>query len=83
MAAGFRVYCDRYDDPELDRSKVSAATAEVLRDRMRVSNAMIYVVTANAHASKWMPWELGFFDGVSRPNAGNVSKTARRQPNPS
>jgi hypothetical protein len=62
--AEFRVYCDRYDDPQLDRSKVSAATADVLRERMRVSNAMVYVVTANAQASKWMPWELGFFDGV-------------------
>jgi hypothetical protein len=25
---------------------------------------MVYVVTQNAAASKWMPWELGFFDGV-------------------
>ena len=37
---------------------------------MRVSNAMIYVVTANAHASKWMPWQghgrvTQFYDAVA------------------
>jgi hypothetical protein len=64
IAAKFRVYCDRHDDSELDRSKVSAETANVLRDRMRVSNAMVYVVSASARLSKWMPWELGFFDGI-------------------
>jgi hypothetical protein len=62
--AGFRVYCDKYDDPTLDRSHVSAATADCLRKRMRSCNAMVYVVTRNASISKWMPWELGFFDGV-------------------
>jgi len=64
IAARFRVYCDRHNDPQLDRRKVTAATADVLRERMRVSNALVYVVTANAHVSKWMPWEVGFFDGV-------------------
>ena len=64
MRAGFRVYLDKYDDPELDRSHVSAATADCLKMRMRSCNAMVYVVTANASVSKWMPWELGFFDGV-------------------
>ena len=31
---------------------------------MRRCNAMVYVVTRNSSNSKWMPWELGFFDGV-------------------
>jgi hypothetical protein len=64
LEAKFRVYCDRYDDPELDRSNVTAATAERLKQRMRRSNAMVFVATRNSHLSKWMPWELGFFDGV-------------------
>jgi hypothetical protein len=64
IRADFRVYCDRYDDPMLDRSHVSAATADRLKMRMRSCNAMVYVVTAQASVSKWMPWELGFFDGV-------------------
>jgi hypothetical protein len=63
-AANFRVYCDRYDDPTLDRTGFTAATADRLRARMRRCNAMVYVVTRYASASKWMPWELGFFDGV-------------------
>jgi len=64
LAANFRVYCDRYDDPALDRSHVTSATAERLRKRMRQSNSMLYVASARAPVSKWMPWELGFFDGV-------------------
>jgi TIR domain len=64
LEAKFRVYCDRHDDRQLDRSKVSAATANTLKDRMRRCNAMVYVATRRAPVSKWMPWELGFFDGV-------------------
>jgi len=60
----FRVYCDRYDDPKLDRSHVNADTANTLKERMRQCNAMVYVATRNAPVSQWMPWELGFFDGV-------------------
>jgi TIR domain len=64
LGADFRVYCDRYDDDLLDRTNVTTATANRLRDRMRRCNAMVYVVTRNSSFSKWMPWELGFFDGV-------------------
>jgi hypothetical protein len=64
LKADFRVYCDRYDDPQLDRSKVTVATANTLRERMRRCNAMVFVMTRNSSESKWMPWELGFFDGV-------------------
>jgi hypothetical protein len=64
LEARFRVYCDRYDDPQLDRSHVTVATANTLRERMRRCNAMVFVMTRNSSESKWMPWELGFFDGV-------------------
>lgn len=60
---GRSVYVDWLEDPQLDRSKVTPATAETLRQRMRSCLSMIYLHTENSGSSKWMPWELGFFDG--------------------
>lgn len=60
---GYSVYVDWVNDPQLDRSKVNRATAQLLRDRMSVSNSLFYVTTDNAVSSKWMPWECGYFDG--------------------
>lgn len=63
---GKRVYVDWVDDPELDRSHVTKETADRLRQRMMQSGSLFYVATDNATKSKWMPWELGFFDGLKR-----------------
>lgn len=60
---GATVYVDWSYDGKLDRSKVNADTADLLRQRMRQSNSLIYLATDAASTSKWMPWELGFFDG--------------------
>lgn len=60
---GFSVYVDWIVDPKLDRTNVSADTAEHLRTRMRQSKTLIYAYSLNAASSKWMPWELGYFDG--------------------
>ncbi|PWE14918.1 toll/interleukin-1 receptor domain-containing protein [Alcaligenes faecalis] len=60
---GATVYVDWSHDRQLDRSKVNADTAALLRQRMRQSKSLIYLVTDAATTSKWMPWELGFFDG--------------------
>lgn len=60
---GFSVYVDWHDDPQMSRESVSKETAEILRKRMRQSKSLIYVATDNASGSKWMPWELGYFDG--------------------
>jgi hypothetical protein len=60
---GLKVYVDWIEDSKLDRSKVNAATAEILRHRMRSCKSLIYVHSTNSGQSKWMPWELGFFDG--------------------
>ncbi|KQY06215.1 hypothetical protein ASD37_18080 [Mycobacterium sp. Root135] len=57
------VYVDWIDDPELDRAAVSHATAARLREQMRNSTSMIYATSRNAKTSRWMPWELGYFDG--------------------
>lgn len=60
---GKKVYVDWVDDPELDRSQVNKHTAERLRGRMNQSDTLFYIATENATNSKWMPWELGYFDG--------------------
>lgn len=58
-----QVYVDWIDDPELDRSAVSAATAARLREQMGNSRSLIYATSRAAKTSRWMPWELGYFDG--------------------
>lgn len=60
---GYSVYIDWRDDPSLDRKRVSGATAEKLRVRMKGSRCLFYSTTQHASESKWMPWELGFKDG--------------------
>jgi hypothetical protein len=60
---GAEVYVDWANDPQLDRAKVNAETAALLRQRMRQSKSLLYLATEAASSSKWMPWELGFFDG--------------------
>ena len=67
---GKKVYVDWVDDPELDRSQVTQHTAERWRGRMKQSDSLLYIATENASGSKWMPWELGFFDGHK---PGNVA----------
>lgn len=65
---GVRVYVDWIDDPHLDRSAVSPATAARLRDKMSESRSLIYATSRAATTSKWMPWELGYFDGIRNSN---------------
>lgn len=60
---GLKVYVDWVEDAQLDRRAVSKETAAVLRQRMRQSKSLIYLSSENSSSSKWMPWELGFFDG--------------------
>jgi hypothetical protein len=61
--SGLKVYVDWIDDPGLDRNKVNAKTAEVLRGRIKASSSLVYAHSSNTEDSKWMPWELGYFDG--------------------
>lgn len=67
---GKKVYVDWVDDQALDRNRVTADTAELLRHRMRQCETLLYLATENAPKSKWMPWELGYFDGYKN---GGVS----------
>ena len=58
------VYVDWIDDAKLDRAKVTVKTAAVLRERMKACSSLVYAHSANSPNSVWMPWELGYFDGL-------------------
>lgn len=75
---GFSVYVD-WNDKELDPDNVTPRTAEVLRERMKCCRSLVYAFSENASNSKWMPWELGYFDALknSRVAVLPISKTAK------
>jgi len=58
-----RVYVDWIVDPQMDRSAVTSDTARKLRSRMRHCDSLLYIFSRNSRRSRWMPWELGYFDG--------------------
>lgn len=59
---GKKVYVDWEVDP-VDRP-ITATNAAVLRVRMSNCANLVYVASSAASHSKWMPWELGYFDGM-------------------
>jgi len=61
---GYSVYVDWIFDRQLDRSNVTLEAADLLRRRMKQSKCLVYLISANSSDSKWMQWELGFFDGA-------------------
>lgn len=62
---GYSVYVDWITDGKtLSRDNVSKDTAELIRKRMKQSKSMIFATSSNSPSSKWMPWELGCFDGL-------------------
>jgi hypothetical protein len=63
-SAGFSVYVDWIEDPELDRDDVTADNARRLKERMNTCASLLFVATDNSSESVWMPWELGYVDGT-------------------
>ncbi|MCL6443080.1 MAG: toll/interleukin-1 receptor domain-containing protein [Alicyclobacillus sp.] len=61
---GYSVYVDWIEDKQLSRERVTKETAAMLRQRMDCCDCLLFVVTENSPQSKWMPWELGYFDGA-------------------
>ncbi len=61
---GFSVYVDWITDHLLSRNNITKETAAVLQKRMKQSKCLIYATSENSSTSKWMPWELGYFDGI-------------------
>ena len=62
-ARGLSVYVYWIEDPQA-RETVDAATAAKLKGRMESCKSLLYAASENASASKWIPWELGYFDGI-------------------
>lgn len=60
----YTVYVDWLEDSQLDRSKVDDKTASLLRKRMTQCKCLLFATSRNSSDSKWMPWELGYFDGI-------------------
>lgn len=63
---GYSVYVDWIEDRQLDRTSVTKATAAVLKDRMNNCKCLLVATSDNSSNSKWMPWELGYFDGLKQ-----------------
>lgn len=62
---GYSVYVD-WNDNQLDPNNVTPETAKMLRERMKQCKSLIYAFSENASSSKWMPWELGYFDALKK-----------------
>lgn len=60
---GYEVYVDWIEDKQLSRDNVNAQTANQLRVRMRSCKSLFFATSDNSSNSKWMPWELGYYDG--------------------
>ena len=61
---GFSVYVDWISDSDLNRDNVNKQTATRIRNRMKNCKSLLYAISNNSTSSKWMPWELGYFDGI-------------------
>lgn len=61
---GYSVYVDWMEDSKLDRNSVDKKTAAILQKRMQQSKCLFFITSENSSNSKWMPWELGYFDGL-------------------
>lgn len=61
---GYSVYVDWINDRFLSRNEVTKETAKILQTRMRQSKSLFFATSENSSDSKWMPWELGYFDGM-------------------
>ena len=62
---GYKVYLDSVCDPGLNRTSVTKSTAITLRRRMTQCRSLFVATSANTPSSQWVPWELGFTDGLT------------------
>lgn len=63
---GMSVYVDWIEDPQANRKRVTAENADMLRQRMGVSDALVVAYSANAAVSPWVTWEIAYFDGLKK-----------------
>ena len=64
VGRGYSIYVDCFD-PTLNPRAVDRQTAEIIRRRMVQSRSLFVATTQHAPASDWVPWELGFTDGLT------------------
>jgi len=61
---GYSTFVDWIEKPLLDRANVTLKTANWLREKMKKCKCLLYAISANSADSKWMPWEVGYSDGI-------------------
>ncbi|WP_291073767.1 MULTISPECIES: hypothetical protein [Empedobacter] len=62
---GFNVYIDWINDKEsLKRTLTNADTAQVIVERLKACNALMFVYTQDSLKSLWTPWEIGYFHSL-------------------
>jgi TIR domain len=66
---GISVYVDWIEDGDLERNGEEAEAAERVKLRMRRCDSLVYLHSANARASRWCPWEVGYFDALKHPDS--------------
>jgi len=62
---GFSVYVDWIEDKHLNRESVTIETAKTIKQRLKTCKTLVYAFSINTPNSKWMTWELGYFDGFN------------------
>ncbi len=62
VSLGYSCYLDAADS-RLVNNGASGDIAEHIRSSLRRSKCLMYLYSPRSIRSKWMPWELGFFDG--------------------
>jgi hypothetical protein len=63
---GLNIYVDSIKDPHLNPDRVTRDTAQIMRTRMNNSETLLFAFSKNSQRSVWMPWELGYFDGMGK-----------------
>jgi len=63
---GYSCHCSADDpdpDPESGAGLPAAALADRIRGRLRSCRCLIHAFCAGSGPERWLPWQLGFFDG--------------------
>jgi hypothetical protein len=63
---GYSVYVDWIEDTQLSRDNITKETAQQIRKRMSNCKSLILAYSDNSSESLWIPWEMGYFDGLKR-----------------
>lgn len=79
--SNINIYIDWVNDRDaLKRELTNADTANAIIERLKSSNALLYVHTDASLNSRWTPWELGFFHALKNKvciyNPDNIEKAA-------